>query len=88
MQTGKMVQRHSLLSLFWLEGGELVTAALVNGVPHPPGYPLYILLLQGWLRLAQALGLDPEALRSPEGLAMLTGGAMPEGASPLAMACA
>jgi uncharacterized protein YdiU (UPF0061 family) len=43
-----------------------------------------------WLNepVAQALGLDPEALRSPEGLAMLTGGAMPEGASPLAMAYA
>lgn len=37
------------------DGGELVTAALVNGVPHPPGYPLYILLLQGWLRLTQAI---------------------------------
>ncbi|WP_181954490.1 protein adenylyltransferase SelO family protein [Pararhodobacter zhoushanensis] len=43
-----------------------------------------------WLNepVAQALGLDAEALRSPEGLAMLTGGAMPEGASPLAMAYA
>lgn len=27
------------------DGGELVTAAVVNGVPHPPGYPLYMLLL-------------------------------------------
>ena len=35
------------------DGGELVTAAIVNGVPHPPGYPLYIVLLQVWLRLAQ-----------------------------------
>lgn len=31
------------------DGGELLTAALTNGVPHPPGYPLYMLLLQGWL---------------------------------------
>ena len=31
------------------DGGELVTAAIVNGVPHPPGYPLYMLLLQAWL---------------------------------------
>jgi hypothetical protein len=39
------------------DGGELVTAAVVNGVPHPPGYPLYIMLLQGWLWLARAIGL-------------------------------
>ncbi len=37
------------------DGGELITAALVNGVPHPPGYPLYMLLLQGWLGLTQLL---------------------------------
>ncbi|MCL4676137.1 MAG: YdiU family protein, partial [Pararhodobacter sp.] len=43
-----------------------------------------------WLNedLARDLGLDPQALRSPAGLAMLTGGAMPEGAAPLAMAYA
>jgi hypothetical protein len=39
------------------DGGELVTAAVVNGVPHPPGYPLYIMLLQAWLWLAQSAGL-------------------------------
>lgn len=33
------------------DGGELLAAAAVNGVPHPPGYPLYTLLLQGWLAL-------------------------------------
>jgi serine/tyrosine/threonine adenylyltransferase len=38
--------------------------------------------------LARELGLSPEALRSPSGLAMLTGSAMPEGAAPLAMAYA
>lgn len=37
---------------FGADGAELLTAALTNGVPHPPGYPLYILLLQGWLRLS------------------------------------
>ncbi|MFN2138564.1 MAG: DUF2723 domain-containing protein [Candidatus Promineifilaceae bacterium] len=26
------------------DGGELITAAVTLGVPHPPGYPLYILL--------------------------------------------
>ena len=43
-----------------------------------------------WLNeaLALELGLDPQALRGPEGLAMLTGTGMPEGASPLAMAYA
>ena len=33
------------------DGAELLTAAITNGVPHPPGYPLYTLLLQGWLAL-------------------------------------
>jgi hypothetical protein len=33
------------------DGGELLAAAVTNGVPHPPGYPLYMLLLQGWLSL-------------------------------------
>lgn len=37
------------------DGGELVTAAIVNGVPHPPGYPLYMLLLQAWLALSGLL---------------------------------
>ncbi|MFN8444131.1 MAG: DUF2723 domain-containing protein [Caldilineaceae bacterium] len=31
------------------DGGDLLAAAVSNGVPHPPGYPLYTLLLQGWL---------------------------------------
>ena len=33
------------------DGSELIAAAITNGVPHPPGYPLYIMLLQGWLAL-------------------------------------
>ncbi|MCX6042795.1 MAG: DUF2723 domain-containing protein, partial [Caldilinea sp.] len=33
------------------DGGELLAAAATYGVPHPPGYPLYMLLLQGWLAL-------------------------------------
>ncbi len=33
------------------DGGDLLAAAVANGVPHPPGYPLYTLLLQGWLAL-------------------------------------
>ncbi len=56
------------LALYWLtaapgltwlhqgaDGGELLAAAVVNGVPHPPGYPLYVILLQGWLTLTGAL---------------------------------
>ncbi len=39
-------------SHFGADGGELLAAATTNGVPHPPGYPLYMLLLQGWLWLA------------------------------------
>jgi hypothetical protein len=45
--------------LTWLhqgaDGGELLAAAIVDGVPHPPGYPLYMLLLQGWLTFTGAL---------------------------------
>ena len=33
------------------DGGELLAAARVNGVPHPPGYPLYTFLLRQWLIL-------------------------------------
>lgn len=40
---------------FGADGAELLTAAISNGVPHPPGYPLYILLLQGWLQLASGV---------------------------------
>jgi uncharacterized protein YdiU (UPF0061 family) len=38
--------------------------------------------------LAVELGLDPDALRSPDGLAVLAGNRVPEGAAPLAMAYA
>lgn len=38
--------------------------------------------------LAEALGLDAAWLRSDEGIAMLSGGAVPEGAEPIAMAYA
>lgn len=36
---------------FGADGGELLAAAMSNGVPHPPGYPLYTMLLQFWLAL-------------------------------------
>lgn len=42
------------------DGGELLVAALTNGVPHPPGYPLYMVLLRGWLAISEpVLGDDP-----------------------------
>lgn len=31
------------------DGGDLLAAALIGGVPHPPGYPTYQLLLRGIL---------------------------------------
>lgn len=37
------------------DGGELLAAAITNGVPHPPGYPLYMILLRGWLWLGRLL---------------------------------
>jgi uncharacterized protein YdiU (UPF0061 family) len=38
--------------------------------------------------LARELGLDPAALRAPEGVAVLAGNAVPEGATPVALAYA
>jgi hypothetical protein len=37
----------------WADGGDLLAAAVVNGVPHPTGYPFYTLLLRGWLWFGQ-----------------------------------
>lgn len=37
------------------DGAELLAAAISNGVPHPPGYPLYTWLLQGWVGFTQLL---------------------------------
>ena len=38
--------------------------------------------------LAEMLGIDPEALRGPDGVAMLSGNAVPAGAEPMALAYA
>ena len=53
--------------------------------PQPVSAPSLLALNHG---LADALGLDATWLASPEGLAMLSGNAMPEGAEPLAQAYA
>lgn len=44
---------------FGVDGGELITAVVTHGSPHPPGYPLY--LLAG--RLVNLLPLEPVASR-------------------------
>ncbi|MEO7994821.1 MAG: DUF2723 domain-containing protein, partial [bacterium] len=37
--------------LFVGDSGELITAAATGGIAHPPGYPLYTMLLHAWLLL-------------------------------------
>ncbi|MCB9009536.1 MAG: DUF2723 domain-containing protein [Ardenticatenaceae bacterium] len=41
------------------DGGELITAAVTLGIPHPPGYPTYVLLG----KLASFLPFEPVAYR-------------------------
>lgn len=41
------------------DGGELITAAVTLGIPHPPGYPTYVLLG----KLVSFLPLEPIAYR-------------------------
>jgi Protein O-mannosyl-transferase TMEM260-like len=41
------------------DGGELITAAVSGGIPHPPGYPTYLLLG----KLVALLPLEPIAYR-------------------------
>ncbi len=53
--------------------------------PTPVRAPALVALNEG---LARRLGLDPDWLRGPEGVAMLAGNALPQGAEPLAQAYA
>ncbi len=53
--------------------------------PEPAPAPALLRLNEG---LAERLGLDTAALRTPEGVAMLAGGALPASAQPLSMAYA
>lgn len=68
LQVASVCAGMSALALYWVslapgltwahqgaDGGELLAAAVTNGVPHPPGYPLYMLALQVWLPLVGAL---------------------------------
>jgi uncharacterized protein YdiU (UPF0061 family) len=57
----------------------------VRMAPVPVAQPR---LLKLNVALAETLGLDLDALQSPEGLDMLAGNGVPEGAAPLAMAYA
>lgn len=41
------------------DSGELAAIAMHGGIPHPPGYPLLVLLLQGFAHLAPQLGVSP-----------------------------
>ena len=44
-------------TVFWYDSAEYVTAAVVLGIPHPPGYPLYTLVAH----LFTALPVNPAA---------------------------
>jgi len=57
----------------------------VKMAPQPVRAPGLIKANRG---LAQALGIDPDWLEGPDGLAMLAGNSVPAGAEPLAMAYA
>ena len=53
--------------------------------PTPVAAPRLVRVNAG---LAESLGLDPEELASPEGVEILAGNRMPEGAAPIALAYA
>lgn len=36
---------------YGVDGGELITAAVTLGIPHPPGYPTFVILGNLWSRL-------------------------------------
>jgi hypothetical protein len=41
------------------DAGEFAAVAVRGGIPHPPGYPLLVLLLQAFVPLSASLGLIP-----------------------------
>jgi hypothetical protein len=44
-------------TIYGVDSGDFLAAAWVFGVAHPPGFPLYTLLLSLWSRIP--FGLDP-----------------------------
>ena len=42
---------------FW-DAGEFIAAARVLGIPHPPGTPLFIVLLNAWAKVLSFV-IDP-----------------------------
>ena len=47
------VRRRPCRTIYVGDSGELVTAVHVLGVPHPTGYPLYVLLGKAWTELVR-----------------------------------
>jgi hypothetical protein len=47
-------------TVYWYDSAELVTASVVLGIPHPPGYPLYTLIghVFTWLPVDPALAVN------------------------------
>lgn len=47
-------------TVWWYDSAELVTASVVLGIPHPPGYPLYTLIghVFTWLPVDPALAVN------------------------------
>ena len=45
------------------DAGEFIVSAHQFSIPHPPGYPLYMLLLKLWSYVPISLGNDPYAVR-------------------------
>lgn len=77
------------------DAGELAAAAATLGVPHPPGYPLLMLVGRAWILLCAPLGAEParalnllSALCAAGAAALLVRTAQRAGASAGAALCA
>lgn len=75
------------------DSGELAAIAIGGGIPHPPGYPLLVILLQGFSLLAPLVGLISALTLLSElcaGIAavLITRTLIARGTSPMAAAAA